>query len=597
MPGKRGRVIFKRALVLALVFLWGIAGWPAVWNSPRIPPKVTLVFAASTATNSPSTSTGGWTNPTNAYADGTNYVNITSGAPSATETYGGYGFNLTGSTITQVRVRLDASSVGGATVTTANKLPAGDDSNTGGFTTAPLWSKVNDNNDTTTITGVTNAGGRATFSFTAFAIPAGSAITNVTVYFRHKDASSGTNKAGASLKVNGVYYDNGGLVEPGAAFATNSNSWTTNPNTGAAWTVDDINGVGAAPLQAFGVSSNDFNPDVLFSEVYATVTYTTANDETIETDVSWDGGTTWSASKHQQALTGTETTYWIDVTGDTSWTATKLNDTNFKVKVDGLTVGDSGDVRLDWIPVEVSYLNLPTVTTQAATNVSATTATANGDLTNSGGENNDKEGFVYDTASKSLPGNVAPASSGYANSAENTGSFAAGPFTVSLINLTSGVTYYGRAYSHNSVGYSYGGEVSFTPVIVAISITTDGAVSYGLLPAGNNKDTTAAQLNDTQTGRNDGTGTETFNIKTSNATGGTQWTLGSSAGSDIFVHEFSTNGGGVWTKFTTPDSYQTLATGIAASGTQNFDLRVTVPTVTTDYQQKSITVTVQAVAQ
>lgn len=333
---------------------------------------------------------------------------------------------------------------------------------------------------------------------------------------------------------------------------------------------------------------------------------------------------------------------------------------------------------------EVVAITAPTVTTQAASSVEATTATGNGNITATGGENADKRGFVYDTSTKSPPGNVAPASSGYASSAEDTGSFGTGAFTKGLTSLSGNMTYYTRAYAHNSAGYSYGDEVSFltlpgapgtqtftnvkdvtltvnwsaptggassykiercsgsgcsnfaeirtgetgtsyndsgltgntlyryrvratnatgdgsysgigetTTGIVSITITSDGTISYGLVAPGASKDTTAG---DTQTARNDGNIAENFNISTSNAIGGTQWTIGSSAGVNIFVHEFSTNSGSVWTKFTAADNYQTLATGIAPSGTQDFDLRITAPT-DSDTQQKTITITVQAIAQ
>ncbi len=112
--------------------------------------------------------------------------------------------------------------------------------------------------------------------------------------------------------------------------------------------------------------------------------------------------------------------------------------------------------------LDVTYTAVPpTVTTQAASSVQATTATGNGNITDTGGENCDKRGFVYGTSSHSLPGNVAPASSGYASYAEDTGSFVAGAFTKGLTSLSTGTTYYARAYAHNSAGYSYGGEVSF----------------------------------------------------------------------------------------------------------------------------------------
>ncbi|KKT38937.1 MAG: Secreted protein [Candidatus Collierbacteria bacterium GW2011_GWF2_44_15] len=147
--------------------------------------------------------------------------------------------------------------------------------------------------------------------------------------------------------------------------------------------------------------------------------------------------------------------------------------------------------------------------------------------------------------------------------------------------------------------YTKYAEISVTAggAVISVVLDTDGSITYGTLAALSSQDTTSSGLNDTQTARNDGTVTETFNIKTSNATGGTQWTLGSSAGSDIFVHEFSTNSGGAWTKFTTADSYQQLATGITSSSSQNFDLRITVPSTSTDFQQKNISVTIQAVQQ
>ncbi len=131
-----------------------------------------------------------------------------------------------------------------------------------------------------------------------------------------------------------------------------------------------------------------------------------------------------------------------------------------------------------------------------------------------------------------------------------------------------------------------------TPAVVSVTITSDGTVSYGTLAASGTKST--IELGDTQIVKNDGNLAEDFTIKTSVATGGTQWSLGSVPGVNTFVHEFSTNGGGGWTKFTTADSYQSFVSNIAANGTQNLDLRITLPTSSTDSQQKSITITILA---
>jgi hypothetical protein len=128
---------------------------------------------------------------------------------------------------------------------------------------------------------------------------------------------------------------------------------------------------------------------------------------------------------------------------------------------------------------------------------------------------------------------------------------------------------------------------------VSVTITSDGVIDYGILPANTSKST--IDLNDTQTVKNDSTVSENFNIKTSNATGGTQWTLGSVPNNNIFTYEFSTNSGNNWTKFINADNYQTLVTNISANSSQDFDLRFTTPTASDDFQQKNITITIQAV--
>jgi hypothetical protein len=111
----------------------------------------------------------------------------------------------------------------------------------------------------------------------------------------------------------------------------------------------------------------------------------------------------------------------------------------------------------------VPAVSLPTVTTQAVSSIGTNTATANGNITSTGGNLNDIRGVVYSTTSHSAPGNVAPSSSGYESKVEETvGSYGTGAFTESLAGLTSRQTYYVRAYSHNVAGYSYGSEVSFT---------------------------------------------------------------------------------------------------------------------------------------
>jgi hypothetical protein len=113
-------------------------------------------------------------------------------------------------------------------------------------------------------------------------------------------------------------------------------------------------------------------------------------------------------------------------------------------------------------------IDLPTVTTQAVSAVAQTTATGNGTISATGGVNADARGIVYSTSSQGLPGNVAPASSGYSGLVnETSGSFGTGVFTEALASLTPNTTYFVRAYAHNSAGYAYGGEVSFATLSAA----------------------------------------------------------------------------------------------------------------------------------
>jgi len=120
----------------------------------------------------------------------------------------------------------------------------------------------------------------------------------------------------------------------------------------------------------------------------------------------------------------------------------------------------------------------PTVTTQAATNIEDTTATGNGNITDTGGENCDIRGIVWDLGTHGDPGNVSPAVSDYANDvAETPGPFGTGAFTRSLTGLPTGDTIYVRAYAHNSEGYAYGAEVNFLtkPAAPTNVAATDGA--------------------------------------------------------------------------------------------------------------------------
>lgn len=135
--------------------------------------------------------------------------------------------------------------------------------------------------------------------------------------------------------------------------------------------------------------------------------------------------------------------------------------------------------------------------------------------------------------------------------------------------------------------------VAATVTAQNISVTVaDGIVSYGTLAVGASGGTNAS---DTQTATNNGNISEDFNIKGQNSTA---WTLAGTSSTDQYVHKFCTASCGSaptnYTALTT--NYQTLASGVAASGTQTFDLYITLPSSSSSFTQQSVDAIVQAVA-
>lgn len=158
------------------------------------------------------------------------------------------------------------------------RRPTGDDTaNWTPFPATPTtrWDKVDEVIPTDTDYISTSTANTQTFTFTAFTVPAGSTITNLTIYYRHEKIGGGTCNIRSALKIGGTYYTttDTGVNPTQGAWNTRSYDYTISPRTSAAWTVADIKGVGANPLQAFGVSSSDATPTVYCSQCYAVVTY------------------------------------------------------------------------------------------------------------------------------------------------------------------------------------------------------------------------------------------------------------------------------------------------------------------------------------
>ena len=95
--------------------------------------------------------------------------------------------------------------------------------------------------------------------------------------------------------------------------------------------------------------------------------------------------------------------------------------------------------------------NVPVVSTNSVTNISMTTATCGGNVTEEGYSSVTARGVCWSTRQHPTVAD--------AHTSDGTGS---GAFTSSITGLVSGATYYMRAYATNSKGTAYGEEVSFS---------------------------------------------------------------------------------------------------------------------------------------
>ena len=135
------------------------------------------------------------------------------------------------------------------------------------------------------------------------------------------------------------------------------------------------------------------------------------------------------------------------------------------------TVSSAGCPSASRTAVTVTVANPPTVTTASITDINATTATGGGNVTDQGGAEVTARGVCWSTSQN-------PVATG-SHTTDGTGT---GAFTSSITGLTTGTLYYVRAYATNTIGTSYGSQVSFTSYSPG-TIGSDQSVCSGANPA------------------------------------------------------------------------------------------------------------------
>ena len=157
--------------------------------------------------------------------------------------------------------------------------------------------------------------------------------------------------------------------------------------------------------------------------------------------------------------------------------------------------------------------NLATISTLPIGNITSTSATSGGNISNNGGTPVTQRGVVWSTSQNPTT----------ANNSTSDGS-GTGNFTSNLINLTANTTYYVRAYATNSAGTAYGNELTFTTTEGIITnpgagVTFDG-FSYASIVLGNGQEWMAENLKTTTYANGDPIPNVTDNTQWSSLTTG-----------------------------------------------------------------------------
>jgi hypothetical protein len=138
----------------------------------------------------------------------------------------------------------------------------------------------------------------------------------------------------------------------------------------------------------------------------------------------------------------------------------------YRVRADKTSLTGQGDysngITVQTLPIA------PTVTTQAVSSITATTATGNGNITSLGVPNPTAYGVCWNTGGTPTISD---------SKVDNGAASATGAFTASINGLNANTTYHVRAFATNTAGTSYGTEVTFTTSAIASTVTTQAVSS------------------------------------------------------------------------------------------------------------------------
>jgi uncharacterized protein (TIGR02145 family) len=299
-----------------------------------------------------------------------------------------------------------------------------------------------------------------------------SSVTNITFI----SASCGGN----------IIADGGsGITERGVCWSTSPNPTTSNSKT------SDGTGAGAFSSSITGLTYNttyyvrayatnsvgtSYGEEISFKTIVTTpslttsdVTSITASSASCGGNVTTDGGSLvtargvcWSTSPNP-SITNDKT---VDGNGtgifSSLMSGLKFN-TSYYVRA--YATNSAGTVYGEQKIFTTSKI-APSLSTNSLTSITFSSAICGGTITSDGGAAITEKGVCWNTSPSPTINN--------SKTSDGTG---AGAFSSSITGLTYNTTYYVRAYATNSIGTSYGEEISFKTIITIPSLTTSDVTS------------------------------------------------------------------------------------------------------------------------